>query len=672
MEPLKIVLFAANPFGDLKLDEEIRRIEEKLDDSDLRKIDLVAVPATRPGDLLDKLNQHRPKIVQFSGHGVRKGQGAANADGLTRHAAALDAQNCRDFPATAGDGAHDAEGEIVLIGEDGKPKLVGKKGLVSLFRLRHDVVQIVVLNACYTRSQAEAIAEYVDCVIGTDRSIQDEAARIFAARLYRSLAAGFPIATAFEEAKIELELQGFEDQASIPQLWTRATVDPTQVFLLPDGEARTGEAQAVQDLHNQPSNSAMGSPHRVEPHHEAGAGATTALETARHDHGREPSTGAGTAIHAERATRGTLGQGTFRHQEDERRPRFGRAVWALSGFALVVGGIAWLGWGNGPSLRETTKPDVKIANNPDAADSVSSRRKSLKPVGEPIAPQTQQPAPEQPKQEARGGEPVRAERAQTTLAHGPSSVAKPIVDKDKANGLMLDRLAPPASRSNPVASLDEWAMVRRPFRPLFNGVDLTGWKLYSGRVDSWSVSGHVLTTTGEPHGWLFTEKEYGDFDLKFDYRLSPNANTGVAIHAPRLANAAFAGLEIQILDDAGTEFVNLAPEQRTGAIYKLVPPFARAARPAGEWNSMRIMAQGRSLIVFLNDVKIVQAHLGDLLKAQSTHARDYTFHAISPGAADTSEAAQMFQVRALKEERGHLGLQSWGGRVEFRDIVIRD
>jgi hypothetical protein len=106
----------------------------------------------------------------------------------------------------------------------------------------------------------------VDCVIGTDRSIQDEAARIFAARLYRSLAAGFPVATAFEEAIIELELQGFEDQALFPQLWSRATVDPMQIFLAPGGprggEPRRDEAQDYvdSDWHAFPQGGAVRAP----------------------------------------------------------------------------------------------------------------------------------------------------------------------------------------------------------------------------------------------------------------------------------------------------------------------------------------------------------------------------------------------------------------------------
>ena len=184
------------------------------------RIELIAVPATRPGDLLDSLNEYKPAIVQFSGHGIKGGNvdAAGPQSGVAGN---------RDFISPAGLG----EGHIVLVGEDGLPRPVSKTGLVSLFRLRHDIVKIVVLNACYTRGQAEAIAEHVDCVIGTDQGIKDEAVRVFAARFYRSLAEGNSVATAFEEARIELELQGFEDQAAIPRLFHRKDVDPARVYL---------------------------------------------------------------------------------------------------------------------------------------------------------------------------------------------------------------------------------------------------------------------------------------------------------------------------------------------------------------------------------------------------------------------------------------------------------
>ena len=114
-----------------------------------------------------------------------------------------------------------------------------RKGAGGIFHQRRNIVRVVVLNACYTGTQAKAIAEYVDCVIGTDRSIKDEAARIFVARFYRSLAESNPVATAFEEAKNELELEGFEDQAAIPQMFAREGIDLTGLSFCPGSPSPT-------------------------------------------------------------------------------------------------------------------------------------------------------------------------------------------------------------------------------------------------------------------------------------------------------------------------------------------------------------------------------------------------------------------------------------------------
>ena len=71
VECLKIVLFAANPFGDLKLDEEIRRIKHKVDKPTWKGSRSYPSRQRGPADLIDELNEHEPQIVQFSGHGVR-------------------------------------------------------------------------------------------------------------------------------------------------------------------------------------------------------------------------------------------------------------------------------------------------------------------------------------------------------------------------------------------------------------------------------------------------------------------------------------------------------------------------------------------------------------------------------------------------------------------------
>jgi hypothetical protein len=220
MDEIRILLFAANPTQDLRLDKEIRAIEDGLRESSYRKrVRLVSALAARPKDLISRLNENRPNVVHFSGHGLG---GPASGDG-TRHLIVP-----TDAP----------EAQVVLVDEaTGGPKAVGQQALVNLFRTRRPKIRLVVLNACWTSSQARAISAEVDCVVGTNRAIGDEAARVFSARFYHTLADGGSVQQAFDDARVELELHGIPESAT-PVLNCREGVDPEQVVLLgPDDAA---------------------------------------------------------------------------------------------------------------------------------------------------------------------------------------------------------------------------------------------------------------------------------------------------------------------------------------------------------------------------------------------------------------------------------------------------
>ena len=141
MDKIKILFVSANPAGtqQLKLDEEAREIEAKIRAAEHRdSVELITKWAVRPDDLLQSLNQHRPHIVHFSGHGS-------------------------------------PTEEIVLLDKLGEPKPVSKEALVSLFRTLKDNIRVVVLNACFSKPQAEAITGEIDCAIGMMPEIGDSA-----------------------------------------------------------------------------------------------------------------------------------------------------------------------------------------------------------------------------------------------------------------------------------------------------------------------------------------------------------------------------------------------------------------------------------------------------------------------------------------------------------------
>jgi hypothetical protein len=183
------------------------------------------------------------------------------------------------------------------------------------------------------------------------------------------------------------------------------------------------------------------------------------------------------------------------------------------------------------------------------------------------------------------------------------------------------------------------------FLSLFNGKDLSGWKILDGNLAVWGVDHGLLYVKGEGGGWLMTEKEYGDFDLRLEYRMSKLGNSGVALRAPMHGNPSYQGMEIQLIDDAN--WPNLRPSQFTGSIYDVVAPSVHVSRQIGHWNEMHITAQGRHVRVVLNGTMLVDANLDDHKDRADKH----------PG---------------LMRTKGHLGLQSHSSRVEFRNLYVKD
>ncbi|MCU0249503.1 MAG: DUF1080 domain-containing protein [Vicinamibacterales bacterium] len=202
------------------------------------------------------------------------------------------------------------------------------------------------------------------------------------------------------------------------------------------------------------------------------------------------------------------------------------------------------------------------------------------------------------------------------------------------------------------------------FTPLFNGKDFTGW-VYGQRANGtenksgkgYQIENGVIYSTREDGGNLYTEKEYANFIFRFEFRLTPNANNGIGIRAPLVGDAAYAGMEIQVLDDGGSEYTNLLPGQYHGSIYKVVPARRGFQKPVGEWNSEEIIADGRHITVKLNGTTIVDANLDDVTdEATLKEHRDLSKPEGSQGIANT---------------KGHIGFLGHGAHVEFRNLRVK-
>jgi hypothetical protein len=188
-----------------------------------------------------------------------------------------------------------------------------------------------------------------------------------------------------------------------------------------------------------------------------------------------------------------------------------------------------------------------------------------------------------------------------------------------------------------------------PFVRLYNGKDLSGWHVKDGKLESWKADGEVLSCVAPGGGWLTSDKEYGDFVLRLEYRIGPGGNSGVGVRYPKEGDPAHVGMEIQILDDADPKYANLKPAQYNGGIYYQSPPKAKAAKPAGEWNRYVIRCRGAQVVVRLNGMEIQNVNLDEFTTAEG----NYT-------------------PLAKRPRRGHVGLQSHGDRVDFRNIEIRE
>jgi HEAT repeat protein len=188
------------------------------------------------------------------------------------------------------------------------------------------------------------------------------------------------------------------------------------------------------------------------------------------------------------------------------------------------------------------------------------------------------------------------------------------------------------------------------FVSLFNGRNLDNWV---GNKQSYvAEDGMIVVKPGEGSGGnLYTEKEYSDFVFRFEFQLTPAANNGLGIRAPLEGDAAYVGMELQILDDTAPVYANLQPYQYHGSVYGVIPAKRGFQKPVGEWNYEEVEAEGTHIKITLNGTVIVD---GDIAEARDKGTMDHKDH---PG---------------LKNATGHIGFLGHGSELKFRNIRIKD
>jgi hypothetical protein len=178
------------------------------------------------------------------------------------------------------------------------------------------------------------------------------------------------------------------------------------------------------------------------------------------------------------------------------------------------------------------------------------------------------------------------------------------------------------------------------FTPLHTGNDSSGWDKGVKAKDG------LLSGGGRYHA-----KQYGNFVLRFDFRLKTGANSGIGVRAGRGGNAAYDGMEIQVLENTAEKYKKLKEWQYHGSIYGVVAAKRGALKPVGEWNSEEIRAEGTRIVVTVNDQVIVDADIAEVSKDGTIDGKKH------PG---------------LLREVGYLGILGHGGGVDFRNMRIKE
>ncbi|RYZ89549.1 MAG: CHAT domain-containing protein, partial [Proteobacteria bacterium] len=197
---ITVVFCASNPDSDnsLALDEEVRDIQNKIRLSDYRdSVELVSRWAMRTSDFMQAMNELRPHVVHFSGHGSE-------------------------------------DGSIVFVSDDKQPHFVQIDAVVQMLKATSQNLRAVIFNACFSEGQAAAISKYVEVTIGMEREVGDDGARIFAAQFYSAVGFGKSIKNAFDQGIAALAAN-YPEEMDNPRIYAGEGIDLAATFLVAPG-----------------------------------------------------------------------------------------------------------------------------------------------------------------------------------------------------------------------------------------------------------------------------------------------------------------------------------------------------------------------------------------------------------------------------------------------------
>jgi hypothetical protein len=189
---------------------------------------------------------------------------------------------------------------------------------------------------------------------------------------------------------------------------------------------------------------------------------------------------------------------------------------------------------------------------------------------------------------------------------------------------------------------------KQGFVSLFDGSNLDQWV---GNKKGYLVEEGAIVAHPELGGGnIYTKDEYADFEYRFEFQLTPGANNGLGIRAPLKGDAAYVGMELQILDNEADMYKSLQPYQYHGSVYGVVPAKRGYLKPTGEWNQQEVIVKGPKVKVILNGQVIINTDIVEAVKGNEKVQKEH------PG---------------LKNETGHIGFLGHGDVVRFRNIRVK-
>ena len=196
------------------------------------------------------------------------------------------------------------------------------------------------------------------------------------------------------------------------------------------------------------------------------------------------------------------------------------------------------------------------------------------------------------------------------------------------------------------------------FVAIFDGKSLEGWQ---GPVDNYEVIDGAVRCKAGKGGTIYFGEEFSDFVARFEFKLPPGGNNGLAIRYPGKGDTAYVGMcELQVLDDTADKYKNLDERQFHGSACGMAAAKRGHQRPVGEWNTQEVTVKGSTIKVVLNDAVILDTDLGELKPAEGATKEDLKKIFMAGSAHPGKDRAS-----------GFFGFAGHGDPVEFRNVAIK-